>query len=114
MKEIISIKLGIETNNYTIERANRVGHARSPSNKPQTIVAKFANHKIRNAVLNGRKQLKGTNIFIREDFSDKILANPRELVPKMFEARRNGMGAYLCYDKLITHSRGKLKSNVSL
>ena len=68
-------------------------------------MAKFANHKIRNAVLNERKQLKGTNIFIREDFSDKVLDKRRELVPKMFEARRNGMVAYLRYDKLITHSR---------
>ena len=61
-------------------------------------MAKFANHKIRNAVLNERKHLKGTNIFIREDFSDKVLAKRRELVPKMFEARRNGMVAYLRYD----------------
>ena len=36
---------------------------------------------------------------------DKVLAKRRELVPKMFEARRNGMVAYLRYDKLITHSR---------
>lgn len=105
IKEIISSKLGIETGNYTIERAHRVGRARNSSSKPRPIVAKFANHKIRNAVLNERKHLKGTNIFIREDFSDKVLAKRRELVPKMFEARRNGMVAYLRYDKLITHSR---------
>ena len=64
IKEIISSKLGIEISNYTIERAHRVGRARNSSSKPRPIVAKFANHKIRNAVLNERKHLKGTNIFI--------------------------------------------------
>ena len=91
IKEIICSKLGIETSNYTIERAHGVGRARNSSSKPQPIVAKFANQKIRNAVLNEKKHLKGTNIFIREDFSDKVLAKRRELVPKMY--------------KLITHSR---------
>ena len=78
--------MGIETNNYTIEQAHRVGRERIPSTKARTIVAKFANHKIRNSVLNEKKQLKGINIFIREDFSDKILPKRRELILQMFEA----------------------------
>ena len=49
--------------------------------------------------------LKGLIYLLEKIFSDKILAKRRELVPKMFEARRNGKVAHLRYDKLITHSR---------
>ena len=56
-------------------------------------------------ILNKKKLLKGKNIFIREDFSDKIQEKRRELMPQMYEARRNNMIAFLRYDKLITRPR---------
>ena len=49
--------------------------------------------------------IQGKNIFIREDFSDKIQEKCRELMPQMYEARRNNMIAFLRYDKLITRPR---------
>ena len=55
--------------------------------------------------MNKKKLLKGKNIFIREDFCNKIQENCRELMPQMYEARRNNMIAFLCYDKLITRPR---------
>lgn len=103
LKEILSTKLELEMDSCAIERAHRVGQMRS--SKPRTIVAKFSNYKTRNAVLNLKKQLKGTSIFIREDYSDKVQAKRRELIPRMIEARNNGMVAFLRYDKLITHPR---------
>jgi hypothetical protein len=46
--------------------------------------------------------LKGSNIYVREDFSDKIQEKRRELMRQMYEARQNNMIAILHYDKLIT------------
>jgi hypothetical protein len=48
--------------------------------------------------------LKGLIYLLGKIFLIKY-SKRHELVPKMFEARRNGMVAYLRYDKLITHSR---------
>ena len=52
-----------------------------------------------------RNAFKGTNMFVREDFSEKILAKRKELLPKMHEERRKGNIAFLRYDKLVTYPR---------
>ena len=44
-------------------------------------------------------------MFVREDFSEKILAKRKELLPKMHEERRKGNFAFLRYDKLVTYPR---------
>lgn len=100
MKELLSSKFNISAGDYTIERAHRVGRARL--SKPRLIVAKFQSYKTRESILSKRKCLSGTDIFVREDYSDKVLAKRRELLPQMHEARRNGMIAFLRYDKLVS------------
>ena len=100
VKDLISNTLQIDADNIEIERAHRVGKKRPTSDKPRTIVAKFLNYKHRDMVLNERRKLKGSNLIIREDFSDRVVAK-RELLPQMFEARKEGKIAYLSYDKLV-------------
>lgn len=101
--DLLSSKLQIDTNNFTIERAHRVGNNRLGS-KPRAVIAKFANHKTCVAIMKGKKNLKGSDIFVQEDYSEEVLVKHRELSPQMYEARRNGMLAFLRYDKLITRS----------
>ena len=84
LKDLISNTLQIDADNIEIERAHRVGKKRPTSDKPRTIVAKFLNYKHRGMVLNERRKLKGSNLIIREDFSDRVVAKRRELLPQMF------------------------------
>lgn len=106
IKQVLTDYLDMKTEDFSIERAHRVGKVKSQADyKPRTVIAKFLSYKTREQILNKKKLLKGKNIFIREDFSDKIQEKRRELMPQMYEARRNNMIAFLRYDKLITRPR---------
>ena len=111
IREIIGAKLHIKTDELTIERAHRAGKGNASSGKPRTIVAKFNNYKIREQVLRNKKGLKGTNVFVREDFSQKTLAKRRELLPAMHEERRKGNIAFLRYDKLVVYPNLNRREN---
>ena len=89
IKEFMSTKLNIQTDEYTIERAHRVGK-QDTTGKPRSIVAKFNNYKLKESVMKNKKSLKGTNIYVREDFSQKVLAKRKELLPQMYEERKKG------------------------
>jgi len=101
IKNLVSNKLHIDTDDLIIERAHRVGRKKPDSTKPRPIIAKFLSFKDRDAVLKARKNLKGTRQIIREDFSDRVLQKRKDLLPQMNEARNEGKIAYLSYDKLI-------------
>ena len=45
-------------------------------------------------------KLKGTNIFINEDFTEAVRLKRKELLPKLMEARKKGLFAVLRHDKL--------------
>ena len=107
IKEIISTKFNIQTDEFTIERAHRVGKQYT-SDKPRPIVAKFNNYKVKESIMKNKKGLKGSNVYIREDFSQKVLARRKELLPKMYEERKNGNIAFLRYDKLVVYPDRRL------
>ena len=102
IREIVGVKLNIKTDEFSIERAHRAGR-RDVSGKPRTIVAKFLNYKTKEKILKNKKGLKGTNVFVREDFSQKVLAKRKELLPAMHEERRKGNIAFLRYDRLVVY-----------
>lgn len=86
-----------------IERAHRVGPKKA--DKPRSIVVKFANYKGREAVLRSGKLLKGSNIFAREDLSERVMARRKEQMEAMKAARNLGKLAYFSYDKLVIRER---------
>lgn len=75
----------------------------TPVDLPRPVVASFLRFKDRSAVLESAKKLRGTNIFINEDFTEAVRQRRRELLPALKAARSRGEIAYLRYDKLITH-----------
>ena len=87
---------------FVVERAHRVGRPRSDS-KPRKIVARFLNYKDREAVFKAKKKLHGTNVFVNEDYSDRIIKKRTELMPKLKEARRKNQRAFLRFDKLVIY-----------
>ena len=72
---------------FVVERAHHVGRPRSDS-KPRKIVARFLNYKDCEAVFKAKKKLHGTNMFVNEDYSDRVIKKRTELLPKLKEARR--------------------------
>ena len=79
VKVFLQEKLGLETDEVTIERAYRIG--KKEEGKRRTIIANFLNYKQCERVLNKYKELKlwENQIYINEDFSDYTVEKRRVL-----------------------------------
>lgn len=95
--KIMKDKLNIPEAN--IERAHRVGKV--SSQRARDIVAKFARFPEREAVFRARTKLKGTNIYINEDFCPGTVDARRQQMDDMKQARRNGKQAFFNYRTLV-------------
>ena len=119
VRQMIQEKLHLDQSNICLERVYRAGKPKDNINsRPRTIVVKFLRFKDKETVLQRAKHLKGTNIYLNEDFPDAVRQRRKELIPAMKAARERGEVAYLRYDKLITHppsqplrNRGNTKEN---
>ena len=69
------------------------------------IVVKFAQYKDRELVLAAAKKKRPRGIYVNEDFSQRIMARRKELLPKMMKAREEGKIAYPSFDKLVIRDR---------
>ena len=100
VKDVLVDKLELHRT-IDIERAHRTGKPAANNTRPRPIVVKFLRFKERSAVLQRAKNLKGTNIYINEDYTDAVRMRRKELLPKLKEARERGEIAFFRYDKLI-------------
>lgn len=103
--KLIEEKLNIPEVN--MERAHRIG--KNTGQRTRDIVAKFVRFPERNAVFRARSKLKGTNIYINEDFCPGTVDVRRKQMDRMREARRNGKQAFFNYRTLIVrdYNRGE-------
>ncbi|XP_065654801.1 uncharacterized protein LOC136081416 [Hydra vulgaris] len=82
-----------------IERAHRTG---SISNvKPRTLVIKLLNFKDKVKILKNANKLKGSGIYINEDFSLETSSIRKKLLENSRTHRKNGKYSVVIYDKLI-------------
>ena len=88
LKELISTYMPEVRDDVVIERAHGVGKTRPSEAKPRKIVARFFNYKDRETILKAKKNLHGTNIFINEDYSDRVMKKRNDLMTKLKEARK--------------------------
>ncbi|XP_066265890.1 centrosomal protein of 85 kDa-like [Branchiostoma lanceolatum] len=102
VKSLMKEKLKLDPMSIEIERAHRNGRYQD-GGRPRPIVAKLLRFKDRDTIVQRAKYLKGSNIYINEDFSEMVRQKRKELIPKMKEARERGDIAYLKFDKLIIH-----------
>ena len=70
-------RLGLEM--YEFVRIHRLGHKSTAGKRP--IISRFKNYQDRAKVWEKRKLLKGSNIFIDEDFCAETTTNRRKLLP---------------------------------
>lgn len=104
VKDMLRQKLQLQRE-IEVERAHRTGKPEAARERPRSIVVKFLRFKDKAAVLQRAKNLKGTKIFINEDYTDAVRLKRKELMPKLKAARERGDIAYLRHDRLIIHPR---------
>ncbi|XP_065652801.1 uncharacterized protein LOC136080119 [Hydra vulgaris] len=98
IKKLFNVQLGIEKD-IKIERAHRVGLAKVE--RARTTVLKLRGYEDKKVILEKAKKLKGSNIFIKEDYS----FTPRKIRKELFEQaklhRQNGHYIKVVHNKLI-------------
>ncbi len=70
---MINERLHLDSSQMVIERTHRTGNPSLYSGKrPRTIVIKFLRYKDKMAFLGKAKDLKGTNIYMNEDYTEAV------------------------------------------
>ena len=82
-----------------IERAHRVGRKRS--DKPRTIVCKLLHYNDKEKILENLGKLKGSNIYINEDFSEETTQIRQDLFRQCKLLRDDGKFANVVYNRLV-------------
>jgi hypothetical protein len=98
--KIIEDKMEIPRGQIGIERAHRIGRPRRGHEKPRTIVVKFRNLEDKKRVLKNGNKLKGTNIFVNEQFPRSVEEKRKKLRPILKQAKTKGKNAWMVRDKL--------------
>ena len=92
VKKLISGKLGLGCDNISFERVHRIG---------SSIIAKFTMFKDKERVMRHRNKLKGSNIFVSEDFSLGVRETRKRLLPFLNWFRSQSKRASLVFDHLV-------------
>ena len=111
IKNIFQEKLEIHDNNI-IERAHRTKRKATRNNtawknQPRTIVIKLTNYKDKGMILRNVYKLKGSDIFIIEDFSKQTTDLRKQLWKEVKQLRSEGKISYLNYRTVVTKRRDK-------
>ena len=99
VKEIFRNNLNID-NHIEVDRAHRVGQKRE--NRQRTIVLRLNKFKDKEEIKKCAKKLKGTGIYINDDFSPVTLERRKDLLKTAKELRDQGKGAKVVKSKLYS------------
>lgn len=102
VQKVLAEKLQLQRE-VEVERAHRAG--KPGGDRPRSIMVKLLRYKDRETILQRTKSLKGSKIYINEDFTDAVRRRRKELMPELRAARGRGDIAFLRHDKLIIHPR---------
>ena len=83
-----------------LERAYRVGKT-STNQKTREIIVKFNNQSDRDEVFRNRRHMKGSEVFINEDFCLGTMKIRRQQMQQYHDARRAGKFVYFNYRTLV-------------
>jgi ribA/ribD-fused uncharacterized protein len=96
-------KFSCNAKDIKIVRCHRLGsvcQVKVPNAKPRPIIIKFHWFGDRERVWHSKKELKGSNMFLNEDFPREIIERRKTLWPVMKAARAAGHESFLNVDKL--------------
>ena len=97
------LKERLDIENVEIERAHRTG--RKNINKTRTTVCKLLRFTDKQNILRKAKRLKGTNIFINEDYYQDTVEYRKELWEKVKVLRSQGKIGYLNYRSIVSRDK---------
>lgn len=99
----VILKMGVEIDEkIEVDEIRRIG--KYDSNRTRPILVKFTKESTKMKILRSARKLKGTDIWVDEDYPKNIQEERRELIQKMKEARNKGETAILRYNKLIINN----------
>ena len=98
VQDLFKETLGIEET-IEIDRAHRTGTRRD--GKQKTLVLKLSSYKDKNIILKNGKKLKGTGIYIYEDYSRETMELRKKLWEVVKRHRQNGKFSYLQYRTVV-------------
>ena len=97
------LKERLDIENVEIERAHRAG--RKNINNTRTTVCKLLRFKDKQNILRKAKRLKGTNIFINEDYYQDTVKYRKELWEKVKVLRSQGKIGYLNCRNIVSRDK---------
>ncbi|XP_065654505.1 uncharacterized protein LOC136081140 [Hydra vulgaris] len=100
VKKMFKNQLKIK-NDIVIERAHRIGPPKEDK-KPRTIALKLLNFQDKTKILNATKNLRGTGIYVNEDFAKETIENRKKLWDQVKKLRLEGNYAVIKYDKIFS------------
>lgn len=95
------MKINIDSN-ADIDEVKRMGKHRVGIRRP--IIVKMLSGRKKTEILKQTKALRGTDIWIEEDYPKEILKERKSLIPHLKEARQKGYNVKLRYNKLIVNN----------
>ncbi|XP_065645515.1 uncharacterized protein LOC136075987 [Hydra vulgaris] len=99
VKKIFTNNLKISTE-IIAERAHRVGSYKEDKT-PRTIVVKLLNYQDKIKILSSLKNLKGSGIYINEDFAKETMEERKKLWPEVKNLRNQGKYATIKFNKVF-------------
>lgn len=118
--ELLNKKMMIEMGIYDINFVKRIGIKQDGKIRP--IVIAFNSRLLKYDVLSNARTLKGSNMWIGNDYTRDIVNIRKELVPYMIKAKKEGRKCYLRYDKIVIEQsiysledmKNKIDSNTNI
>ncbi len=102
VSNIIKDRVGIQDfDSKSIIRAHRLGQYKKNNKKPRDIIVKFHHYKTWEEIWGKRTSLKGSNIWLKEDYTREMVERWRVLFHIYKEAKRLGFDAKFNVDKLF-------------
>jgi hypothetical protein len=95
------MKMKVDLTNWHIDKVMTTRRRRG---SPQILV-RFISYSKKVEVLEGTRNLAGTNIMTEQDYSAETRRIRRELIPYLKDARRQGNIAFLGKDKLMMNRK---------
>ncbi|XP_049273554.1 uncharacterized protein LOC119401792 isoform X2 [Rhipicephalus sanguineus] len=94
--DLLSVKLGVKCDD--IERCHRLGAKRG--DKPRPVIIKLMDFRSKIAILNNARKLKGSKIYINEDYSARVRLARKALWQNSQDMRKNAGKVKLKHDTL--------------
>lgn len=107
--EIIRNTMKIQFDKYELESVGRMGKFSKEKARPIIVTLTTLGRKIE--LLRNKKTLHNSSIYIKEDFTQKVLQKRKELQPELQEKRAQGLTAILKYDKIVILNRDNTEAN---